>query len=106
MRSRPINLPSDPADFGKLTFRYYLAHSASSTPDDSFRMIVEAEDGTPTVVFQELGGPQDDDAAWAYKSLSLADWAGQRIRLIVEATDAANPNLLEAGVDDIRIRRP
>ena len=60
-------LPADPADYGPLTFRYYLAHSAASTTDDTLRMIVEAEDGTPTVVFQERGAPQDDDAVWSYE---------------------------------------
>ncbi len=106
IRSRPIALSADPSDFGVLSFRYYFAHSAASSTDDWLRVIVEAEDGTQTVVFQERGGPQDDDAAWAYKSLSIADWAGQRIRLIVAANDGANGNLVEAAVDDIRIRRP
>jgi hypothetical protein len=106
IRSRPIVLPADPADYGRLTFRYYLAHSSTSTPADSLRVIVEAEDGTPTVVFEELGGPQDDDAIWTHRSASLEAWAGQRIRIVIEATDGANGNLVEAGIDDLRIRRP
>ena len=35
---------------------------ATPRPDDSLRVIVEAEDGTPTVVFEELGAGNDDDA--------------------------------------------
>jgi hypothetical protein len=106
IRSRPITLPADPAGFGDLSFRYSFAHSATSSTSDWLRMIVEAEDGTQTVVFEELGGPQDDDAAWVYFDTSIADWAGQRIRLIVEARDGGSGNLVEAMVDDIRIRRP
>ena len=69
-------------------------------------MIVEAEDGTPTVVFEELGAGNDDDAAWSFASRSLADWEGQTIRIVVEATDGAADSLVEAGIDDLRIRRP
>ena len=40
------------------------------------------------------------------RSRSLAAWAGQTIHLVVEATDGANDSLVEAAIDDIRIRRP
>jgi len=106
MRSRPITLSADAAAYGPLTFRYYLAHGTSSSPDDSLRVIVEAEDGTPSVVFEELGAGNDDDGAWASASRSLAAWAGQTIHLVIEATDGGEESLVEAGVDDIRIRRP
>ena len=69
-------------------------------------MIVEAEDGTPTVVFEELGAGNDDDARGRSTTRSLADWAGQTIRIVVEATDGGADSLVEAGIDDIRIRRP
>jgi carboxypeptidase T len=106
IRSRAIPLPADAASYGPLTFRYYLAHTATSSTADHLRVIVEAQDGTKTTVFQELGSAKDDDAAWAYASRSLAPWAGQTIRLIVSARDGGSASLLEAGVDDIRIRRP
>ena len=106
IRSRRIALPADPAEFGNLTFRYYLAHRSNSTNSDWLRVIVEAEDETQTVVLEEIGAPDDDDAAWAHASVSLADWAGQRIRLIVAARDGGWKSLVEAAVDDIRIRRP
>jgi carboxypeptidase T len=106
MRSRPIRLPSSASSYGPLTFRYYLAHGSTSSAADSLRVIVEAEDGTPTVVFQELGAANDDDAAWSFASRSLAAWKGQTIRIVVEATDGAAGNLVEAAIDDLRIRRP
>ncbi len=106
IRSRSIRLPDDPGAFGSLTFRYYLAHDVRATTADYLRVLVEAEDGRRTVVFQERGGPEDDDAVWASASVSLGDWAGQSIRLVVAARDGRGGNLVEAAVDDIRIRQP
>jgi len=106
IRSRRISLPADPAEFGNLTFRYYLAHRSNSSTADYLRVMVEAEDGSETIVFEERGGPEDDDAAWATANLSLSDWAGQTIRLVVAARDGGRKSLVEAAVDDVRIRRP
>jgi murein tripeptide amidase MpaA len=106
IRSRPIRLPDDPADFGPLTFRWAFAHSVSATDHDYLRVLVVGEEGEPAVVFERRGAPADRDAAWASASVSLADWAGQRIRLIVAARDGGGGNLLEAAVDEIRIRQP
>ncbi len=106
IRSHAIELPADAADFGALTFRYYLAHRPASTKDDYLRVLVEGEDGVRTTVFERLGSSHDVDAAWASASVSLADWAGQTIHLVVAAADEGRANLLEAAVDNIRIRRP
>ena len=105
IRSRPITLPADPASFGRLTFSYVFAHSATSTTADSFRVLVEAEDGTRTPVFERFGAPTNLNASWRSGSVSLADYAGQTIRLVIAAKDGANGNLLEAEVDNIRIQR-
>lgn len=106
IRSRPVTLPAEVSAFGLLTFRYYLAHDTRSGPEDAFRVLVEAEDGRQTMVFQELGAANDDDAAWGYGSASLAAWAGRTIRLVFTATDGGHDSLVEAAVDDIRIRNP
>lgn len=106
IRSRPVTLPADAASFGSLTFRYYLAHDAASGPEDAFRVLVEAADGTQTQVFAEAGAANDDDATWGYGSASMAPWAGQTIRLVFAATDDGPDSLVEAAVDDVRIRRP
>ena len=52
IRSAPVTLP-DPV--GDLAFSYYFAHRSNSTADDWFRVWVEAEDGTRTLVKEELG---------------------------------------------------
>ena len=104
IRSRVIRLPADPAAYGDLTFRWVLAHSASSSDEDSIRVLVEAEDGTQTVIFEALGRPVNVNGSWRSARVSLGAWAGQAIRLIVAAADGANASLVEAAVDDIRIR--
>ena len=106
MRSRPIRLAADPADVGAMTFAWTFAHSYRSTADDALRLYVEAEDGTRTVVFQKRGSSVDRDGAWRTATVSVDAWAGQTIHLVFEAVDGANGNLVEAAVDDIRIRRP
>ena len=106
IRSRAIALPADPAEYGPLTFRYTFAHAATSSVADYLRVMVEAEDGTRTTVFEQRGSAHDVDASWASASASLADWAGQTIHLVVAARDGGRGNLVEAAVDDIRIRQP
>jgi carboxypeptidase T len=103
VRSRPIGLPDVP---GRLTFRYYLAHSATSSPADWLRVWVEGEDGTRTLVLQELGAANDDDAAWGSASIAMTPWGGQSVRIVIGAADRGRGNLVEAAVDDVRIRRP
>jgi murein tripeptide amidase MpaA len=105
--SRQIALPADPATYGPLTFRWYLAHSAGSTSADVFRVfVVDAATGTQTKVFERLGRAADVDAAWRSASVSLGPFAGRTIRLLFVAGDNGPHNLVEAGLDDIRIQRP
>ncbi|HYO43704.1 MAG TPA: M14 family metallopeptidase [Candidatus Limnocylindrales bacterium] len=106
IRSRAIPLPADPAAIGALTLRYVFAHDAAATPEDAFRVLVEAEDGTLTPVIEVLGKAVDRDATWASASASVGAWAGQTIHLVVQAADGGVGNLVEAAVDDVRIRRP
>ncbi|MFH1474743.1 MAG: M14 family metallopeptidase [Chloroflexota bacterium] len=103
IRSTSIALPET---VGRLTFRYYLAHSAASSPADWLRVWVEGADGTRTLVLEERGAANDDDAAWALASVPMAPWAGQVVRIVIGAADGGPGNLVEAAVDDVRIRRP
>lgn len=106
IRSRPITLPDDPAAIGRLTFRYSFAHGATSSAADSFRVLVEGADGTLTQVFKVAGAPKNRNGAWTTASIPVDAWAGQVIHLVFAATDGAGGSLVEAEVDDIRIRRP
>jgi hypothetical protein len=99
VRSPAIVLPA-----GKdltLDFHYYLAHRSNSSTADFLRVSVIGS-GT-TVVFEELGAGNDDDAFWAQTSVSLNAFAGQTVRLLIEAADASNGSLVEAAVDDVSI---
>ena len=65
-----------PDAVGRLTFRYYLAHSNGSSSADAFRAVVMADDGDH-VVLTERGAGNDDDAAWASASIDIDAFAGQ-----------------------------
>ena len=91
---------------GSLTFRYYFAHASNSSSADYFRAYVEREDGSRTIVRQEVGAANNDNPVWSSWSISLAPWAGEKIRIVFEAADLVTGSTVEAAVDDVRITRP
>ena len=56
-------------------------------------------------MFQELGAANNDAAAWATTSANLTSFAGQTVRLRIEAADASGASLVEAAVDNVTITR-
>ena len=103
VRSPSIALPGT---VGELTFRYYLAHSADATTKDYFRVYIEDADGDRTLVLVERGAANKDLPVWAKASISMTPWAGQSVRIVFAAADRGHASAIEAGVDDVRIRRP
>jgi len=103
VRSPAITLPD--ATGQRLTFRYYLAHGADSEWADELRVAVVEAGGQATTVLLERGAANDDDAAWASFSVLLDAWRGTTIRILISATDAGRPSLVEAAVDDVRVTR-
>ena len=103
VRSAPVAVPANP---GALTFTWYLAHRANSTSADSLRAYVEDEAGVRTQVFAATGKAAVVAAAWKAATVSVAPWAGQKIRIVFTATDGAGDSIVEAGIDDLRIRQP
>ena len=101
IQSPPIALPAGPLT---LSFSFYLAHGTNSSTADFLRVRVVG--ATSATVFQELGGTEDDDAVWAAATADLSAFAGQTVRLVVEAADAAAASLVEAAVDDVKITTP
>jgi subtilisin family serine protease len=87
-----------------LNFSYYMAHGTNSSTADFFRVRIVVG-STVTTVFEELGAANNDDAAWATGTVNLSQFAGQTIRILIEAADASTASLVEAGVDDVRITR-
>ena len=45
----------------------------------------------------------DDDAVWATASANISSFAGQAVRIRIEAADASTASLVEAAVDDVVI---
>ncbi|GAA5079516.1 hypothetical protein HNP84_000856 [Thermocatellispora tengchongensis] len=101
IQSPPITLPAT----GTLTlsWSWYLGHGSNSSTADYLRVRVVG--GTTTQVFQQLGAATDRDAAWATASADISGYAGQTVRIQIEAADAGTASLVEAGVDDVRITR-
>jgi aminopeptidase S len=84
-----------------LTFRYYLAHGTNSSSADYLRVAVAGT--TTATVLEELGAATNDDAAWATATVDVSAFAGQTIRIRIEAADASTASLVEAGIDDVRV---
>lgn len=101
IQSPEIDLPAD----GTLTlrFRYYFAHSSNSSSADYLRVMVVSD--TRTLVLEELGAPDNDDASWASVSADLSGLAGKRVSILIEAADASGSSLVEAAIDDVAIVR-
>ena len=99
IRSPAITLPAT----GNLTlsFSQYLAHGSNATSADFLRVSVVGS--TTSVVFQRLGSATDVDGVWATASANLNSFAGQTVRLLIQAADAGTASLVEAGIDDVRI---
>lgn len=101
VQSPAISLPSS----GTLTlsFSWYLAHGSNSSSADFFRVKVV---GTSTTqVFQQVGAATNRDGAWATASADVSSFAGQSVRILIEAADTSGASLVEAGVDDVKITK-
>jgi|GEM_PF-1680602 len=86
-----------------LSFNYYLGYNSNESPGDYFRVRIETNNGIQTV-FQEIAdGSQSKTAEWKPVTVNLDGFAGQTIRIVVEAADITTSTLLEAGIDDIRV---
>jgi hypothetical protein len=85
-----------------LTFSYYMAHLNNSSSADFLRVSIVGS--TTTQVFSEVGAANTDAAVWATTTpISLNAFAGQTVRILIEAADASTASLVEAAIDDVRI---
>jgi extracellular elastinolytic metalloproteinase len=101
IRSPAITLPS--SGNLELSFSYYLAHGSNASSADFLR--VKVLDTTTTTVFEELGAADNDDGAWSTATVNVSAFAGQTIRIQVEAADADTASLVEAAIDDLKVTR-
>ncbi|MEU4234704.1 M28 family metallopeptidase [Nonomuraea sp. NPDC026600] len=101
IQSPPITLPS--SGTLRLSLSWYLAHGSNASTADFFR--VKVVGSTTSTVFQQLGAASNRDGAWSTASADVSAFAGQSVRVLIEAADASGASLVEAGVDDVKITR-
>ncbi|MBY8871929.1 zinc carboxypeptidase [Micromonospora sp. PLK6-60] len=99
-RSPAVTLPST----GTLTLSlaWYLAHGSNSSSADYFRVSVLHNGGTTTLL-NVAGAATNRNGAWTVSNLNLTPYAGQSVRIQVEAADASTASLVEAAVDNVTI---
>lgn len=83
-----------------LDFEYTFAHNAAATSADYLRIMVGG-----TEVFRVAGKSANRNATWTHAAVNLDAFAGQTVRLTVEAADRATDSLVEAALDDVRVYR-
>jgi hypothetical protein len=99
IQSPPITLPASGA-LG-LSLSWYLAHGSNATSADYFRVRVVGS--TTATVFQQPGAATNRNGAWSVATADLSAFAGQTVRILVEAADLSSASLVEAAVDDVRV---
>jgi hypothetical protein len=101
IQSPTITLPST----GTLTLRFswYLAHLNNASSADFFRVSIVGPTGSSTNVFSQAGSAVNRAGVWASATAGISGFAGQTVRIRIEAADASTGSLIEAGVDDVSI---
>ncbi|NUP75975.1 MAG: zinc carboxypeptidase [Nonomuraea sp.] len=99
IQSPPITLPATGSL--SLSLSWYLAHGSNASSADYLRVRVVGS--TTTTVFQQAGAASNRNGAWAVATANLNAYAGQTVRVLVDAADASGASLVEAGVDDVKI---
>ena len=101
IRSPAITLPAS----GTLTLSPVVVPRArlNSSSADFFRVSVVHSGGTTARASPQAGAASNRNGAWAVANANLSAYAGQSVRILIEAADASTASLVEAGVDDVRI---
>lgn len=100
IRSPQITLPA--TGTLSLALSYYFAYGGNSSSADYFRVSVVTDTGT-TVLVSRTGAAVDTDASWSVATANLTPYAGQSVRVLIEAADASTASLVEAAVDDVSV---
>jgi leucyl aminopeptidase len=99
MQSPPIALPAG----GTLTLSlsYSFAHGSNASSADYLRVRVVG--ATTATVLNVAGAAVNRNGAWTGLSANVSAFAGQTVRILVDAADASGASLVEAAVDDVRV---
>ncbi|MQY04571.1 M28 family metallopeptidase [Actinomadura macrotermitis] len=101
IQSAPITLPTGTLT---LSFSWYLGHLNNASSDDYLRVRVVGPNGTTTVLNQP-GAATNRSASWQTATANVSSFAGQSVRILVDAADAGGGSLIEAGIDNIKITK-
>ncbi|MFD0904641.1 M4 family metallopeptidase [Actinomadura sediminis] len=101
VRSPAIALPDGTLT---LSFDWYFAHLNNSASTDYLRVSVVGPGGSRTVL-NETGAAANRAATWRTATHDLSAYAGQTVRIVVEAADASTASLVEGAVDNVEITR-
>ncbi|WP_433328419.1 M28 family peptidase [Spirillospora sp. CA-294931] len=101
IQSPEIALPSGTLS---LSFQYYLAHLNNATSADYLRVRVVGPNGS-SVVLNQAGAATTRTASWQSATYDLTPYAGQSVRIVVDAADAGTASLIEAAVDNVKITK-
>jgi carboxypeptidase T len=88
----------------RVSFRYYFSHNKKATAVDYFR-VSALVDGERTTLFEQHGAAAHRNAIYSTVTRNLAAFAGQTVRLLIEAADKGADSLIEAAVDNVRVYR-
>jgi murein tripeptide amidase MpaA len=98
VRSPAFTLGGNGSTGWRLTFNYTFAHNKKATSADYLRVSVSGH-----VVFEQDGFAGNRNAVWTPVSVNLDAYAGQTVRVLIQAADGAGDSLVEAAVDDVRV---
>ncbi|GGS85839.1 hypothetical protein GCM10010156_50560 [Planobispora rosea] len=99
IQSPPIALPS--SGTLSLSLSWYLAHGSNSSSADYLRVRVVG--ATASTVLTQSGAATNRNGSWATATANISSFAGQTVRIVIEAADASGASLVEAGVDNVKI---
>ena len=107
IRSRAIRLPADPAAYGNLTFSWTFAHSAASSQGRRAPGPRRGRGRDPDRRLRGPGAAGERNGSWRDGDASRSRRGpARRSASCSRRSTAGRGNLVEAAVDDVRIRRP
>ncbi|GIH10175.1 hypothetical protein Rhe02_82420 [Rhizocola hellebori] len=87
-----------------VSLSWYLAHGSNASSADFFRVSIVHSGGT-TQLFNQAGAAANRNGAWATGTWNISAFAGQSVRILIQAADASGASLVEAGVDNVTVTR-
>ncbi|MFI0449199.1 M28 family peptidase [Actinomadura sp. 6N118] len=101
VQSGAITLPTGTLN---LSFSWYLGHLNNASSADYVRVRVVGSSGSSTVL-NTTGAASNRSASWQTATADISAYAGQTVRILVDAADASGASLVEAGIDNIKITK-